>query len=211
MARIDELQKYLTENRANKGKPEYDAANAEYNALADQEDAARQQQAGGTKDEILARAAPGPHMMQDPGGRNATAARAVGNILLGLPDLVTHIGNASIRMSEKYGIPLGAGVSGPLHQAPIPSELFNKYMGVPEAPPGGGRAIAEGALAALFSSPWNVVKAAFTNSPSLIKAAGKLASETTTKAIAPATPATTVANSAPNTAKASASTRRPPR
>jgi len=36
MARIDDLQQYLTENRASKGTPEYDALNAEYNTLADQ-------------------------------------------------------------------------------------------------------------------------------------------------------------------------------
>ena len=186
MARIDELQQYLSANSASKGTPEFDAANAEYNALADQEDAAHRQQAGSAKDQILTQAAPGPANMQDPGGLAATSARGAGNILLGLPDLATHVGNAAIRMADKYGIPLGAGVSGPQAQAPIPSELYNKYMGVPEAPPGDGRAIAEGVLGALGSNPWGIVKAALTNSPTLMKAAAKLAGEVTTKAVAPA-------------------------
>jgi hypothetical protein len=193
MARIDELQQYLTANRASKGTREYDAANAEYNALADQEEAAR----GGSKDQILERAAPGPQMMKDPGGLAATAARGAGSIVLGVPDIATHIGNAATRMAEKYGIPLGAGVmkpgqdplgrgmTQPGQQAPVPSDLLNKYMGVPETPPGLGRALGEGALGALGGNISGIVRGALKESPALVEAARRLAGRVTSQAVAP--------------------------
>ena len=163
MNEADQLGTWLDQNAAQQDTPEFKRNLEHFRVLRAQEKEFPPPDPG-----LNALPNAAAETFKDPGGFGSTMARVTRMGLTGIPDLLISMGNAAVREANSRGIPLGAGVSGPVTEQPTVGELWDKQSGVPAAPPGDTRAILEGVGAGLVGGGFPNLMSAATSSPSAI-------------------------------------------